>query len=85
MKYMILIYNDPALEPAYGTPAFDAMMGGFFAANEKMGADGVLVSGEGLQGIACDMTKMIKNNPIPSLLIGVGLGFLIARATTPRS
>lgn len=40
---------------------------------------------EGLQGIACDMTKMIKNNPIPSLLIGVGLGFLIARATTPRS
>lgn len=40
---------------------------------------------EGLQGIACDMTKMIKNNPIPSLMIGVALGFLIARATTPRS
>ena len=40
---------------------------------------------EGLQGIACDMTKMIKNNPIPSLMMGVGLGFLIARATTPRS
>ena len=30
MKYMLLIYNDPTLEPAYGTPEFAAMMGGFF-------------------------------------------------------
>lgn len=29
MNYMLLIYNDPALEPAYGTPEFQAMMGGF--------------------------------------------------------
>ncbi len=28
MKYMLLIYNDPAREPAYGTPEFQAMMGG---------------------------------------------------------
>lgn len=51
MQYMLLIYNDPALEPTYGTPAFDAMMGGFFALNERMKADGVLRGGEGLQGI----------------------------------
>lgn len=51
MKYMILIYNDATLEPAYGTPAFEAMMGGFFALNEKMQADGVLRGGEGLMGI----------------------------------
>ena len=51
MKYMLLIYNDPAREPAYGTPEFDEMMAGFFAANEKMRADGVLREGEGLQGI----------------------------------
>jgi hypothetical protein len=51
MNYMILIYNDAAREPAYGTPEFQAMMGGFFALNEKMRADGVLRGGEGLQGI----------------------------------
>lgn len=51
MQCMMLIYNDPAREPAFGTPAFDAMMGGFFALNERMKADGVLRGGEGLQGV----------------------------------
>ena len=51
MKYMLLIYNDPALEPAYGTPEFAAMMAGFFAVNARMKDAGVLVSGEGLKGI----------------------------------
>ena len=51
MKYMLLIYNDPKLEPAYGTPEFQTMMGGYFAANEKMKADGVLHGGEGLKGV----------------------------------
>ncbi|WP_245298543.1 YciI family protein [Sinorhizobium sp. A49] len=51
MQYMLLIYNDPKVEPAYGTPEFEAMMGGFFALSERMKADNVLVSGEGLQGV----------------------------------
>ena len=51
MQYMLLIYNDPAREPAYGTPEFEGMMGSYFALNQRMKADGVLVSGEGLQGI----------------------------------
>lgn len=50
MKYMLLIYNNPEQQPQYGTPEFEAMMGGFFAANEKMKADGVLVDGESLKG-----------------------------------
>ncbi len=40
---------------------------------------------EGLEGIASDMANMIKKNPIPSLLIGVGVGYLLARSTTSRS
>ena len=40
---------------------------------------------EGLEGMACDVACMIKKNPIPSLFIGVGIGFLLARATTSRS
>lgn len=48
MKYMLLIYNNPEKQPAYGTQDFTAMMEGFFAVNEKMKADGVLVDGESL-------------------------------------
>lgn len=51
MKYMLLIYNDPAREPAYGTPEFEAMMAGFFAVNTRMKDAGALISGEGLKGI----------------------------------
>jgi len=36
----------------------------------------------GLSGIGGDMANLIKRNPIPALLVGIGLGFLIARATT---
>jgi hypothetical protein len=51
MKYMILIYNDPALEPAYGTPDFEAMMQGYGAANQAMAEGGVMVHGAGLQDV----------------------------------
>jgi len=33
-----------------------------------------------LSGMADDLTGLIKNNPIPALLIGVGVGFLLGRA-----
>jgi ElaB/YqjD/DUF883 family membrane-anchored ribosome-binding protein len=39
---------------------------------------------QGIKGIADDMTNLIRNNPIPALLVGVGLGFLLARATMRR-
>jgi hypothetical protein len=67
MKYMILLYNDPALEPAYGTPEFDAMMGGFFAANEKMGADGVLRGGEGLQGVETATSLRLRGGKVETM------------------
>jgi hypothetical protein len=35
---------------------------------------------EGLRGIGEDLTNLIRRNPIPALLIGLGLGFLIGRA-----
>jgi hypothetical protein len=60
MKYMILIYNDPSLEPAYGTPEFEAMMGGYFGLNEVMKADGALMSGEGLKGIETATSLRIR-------------------------
>jgi hypothetical protein len=32
-----------------------------------------------LSGLAEDMTEMIKRNPIPAVLLGLGLGFLLGR------
>jgi len=40
---------------------------------------------EGLRGIADDMTNLIRRNPIPALFIGIGVGFLLARALSHRS
>jgi hypothetical protein len=35
----------------------------------------------GLSGMGKDMTEMIRRNPLPALLVGIGLGYLLARAT----
>jgi len=41
---------------------------------------------QGLSGLGSDMTNVIRRNPIPSVLVSFGLGFLIARfLTAPRS
>jgi len=40
---------------------------------------------ESFQGMADDLTSIIRRNPIPAILIGIGLGFVLARATTSRS
>jgi len=40
---------------------------------------------EGLTGMADDLTSLIKRNPIPALLVGIGIGFLLARLTSSRS
>lgn len=37
---------------------------------------------EGLSGMAEDVTNLVRRYPIPALLIGIGLGFLLARTTS---
>jgi len=37
---------------------------------------------EGLAGMAEDLTNVIRRNPVPALFVGIGLGFLLARATS---
>jgi phage-related tail protein len=34
----------------------------------------------GLSGVAEDVTNLIRRNPVPAVLIGVGIGFLLGRA-----
>jgi hypothetical protein len=67
MQYMLLIYNDPALEPAYGSPEFQAMMAGYFAANEKMKEDGVLRGGEGLQGVETATSVRMRSGKVETM------------------
>jgi ElaB/YqjD/DUF883 family membrane-anchored ribosome-binding protein len=59
----------------------DGMLG---TASEKV-ADalergGRYVEEKNLSGMADDLGEVIKKNPIPALLIGVGVGFLLGRA-----
>jgi hypothetical protein len=37
---------------------------------------------EGMTGMGRDMLNLVKSFPLPALLLGMGLGYLLARATT---
>jgi len=52
---------------------------------EGLESGGRYIREEGFSGMADDLTDLIRRNPIPALLVGVGVGFLLARATTSRS
>ena len=42
---------------------------------------GAYLQDHGLSGVGEDVTGLIRRNPIPAVLIGIGIGFLLARAT----
>ena len=67
MKYMLLIYNDPAKQPEYGTPAFDEMIAGFFAFNERAKADGVLLDGEALQNVETATSLRVRAGKVETI------------------
>jgi hypothetical protein len=39
---------------------------------------------EGLSGIGGEVTNLIRRNPLPAILVGIGIGFLLAKLTTRR-
>ncbi|CZF81270.1 YCII-related domain protein [Grimontia celer] len=67
MKYMLLLYAAPYKEPAYGTPEFDEMMAAFAATSETYKNDGVLVGGEGLQGIETATSLRITSGKVETM------------------
>jgi hypothetical protein len=46
---------------------------------------GQYLKDEGFSGMANDLTEMVKRNPLPALLFGIGVGFILARLTSSRS
>jgi ElaB/YqjD/DUF883 family membrane-anchored ribosome-binding protein len=51
------------------------------AVANTLDSGGVYLQDHNLQGMAEDMTNLIRRYPIQSLLVGIGVGFLIAKAT----
>ncbi len=49
------------------------------AVADKLKGAGRYLEGHGLSGIGEDVTNLIRQNPVPALLIGIGIGFLISR------
>lgn len=64
-------------------PGRDMLKDGMCAVADTLENTGKYLEEEGLSGIAADVTGLIKRNPIPALFIGIGVGFLLARACTP--
>ncbi len=67
MQYMLLIYGAPAVEPAYGTPAFDQMMAGYAAFSAKLTEDGAMRGGEGLQGAETATSLRVRGGKVETM------------------
>jgi len=37
---------------------------------------------QGMSGMVDDLSTMVRNHPLPAILLGIGLGFMLARLTT---
>jgi ElaB/YqjD/DUF883 family membrane-anchored ribosome-binding protein len=74
-----------AMESAASTVREHAPQSGMFGSAASKVADTLESGGrylreEGMTGLAEDVTDLIRRNPIPALLLGLGLGFLLGRA-----
>lgn len=61
MKYMLLLYADPAREPAHGTPEFDAYIQEFYTVGDRTKHLGTFLAGDGLQGVETATSLRIRN------------------------
>jgi ElaB/YqjD/DUF883 family membrane-anchored ribosome-binding protein len=52
---------------------------------ETLDRTGRNLEDQGLSGRMDDVTTMVRNHPLPAVLLGIGLGFLLARLTSSRS
>lgn len=67
MQYMLLIYSEPAVEPAYGTPAFGEMMAGYAAFSAKLRENGAMRGGEGLQGAETATSLRVRSGKVETM------------------
>ena len=61
MKYMLLLFSDPTLGPAPGTPESDAEMQQWFRYTDELAAAGHMVGGEALQPSETATTVRVRD------------------------
>lgn len=61
MKYMLLLANDPALEPSPDSEAFGPYMAEWAAYSQALAEAGAMVSGEGLQGAEMASSVQVRD------------------------
>jgi hypothetical protein len=54
------------------------------AVGTKLEGAGQYLEEQGLKGIGSDLTNLIRQHPVPALLIGAGVGFLLAKLAARR-
>lgn len=54
------------------------------AVAQRLQDAGDYIEAEGFQGIEEDIAELIRRNPITSLMVGIGLGYLVARSLSRR-
>ena len=62
-------------------PASGPIGGAAATVADSLDRAGRYLQSQGLSGMCEKVTNTIRQNPIPALLIGLGIGFLLARAT----
>jgi ElaB/YqjD/DUF883 family membrane-anchored ribosome-binding protein len=62
------------------TPDKGVMGAASRAVSDTIAKGGEYLENHQLSGMADDVTALIRNNPVPALLIAAGVGFLLARA-----
>jgi hypothetical protein len=67
MQYMLLIYADPAVEPVFGTPAFEEMMAGYAELSEKLKTAGAMRGGEGLKGVETATSLRVRGGKVETM------------------
>ncbi len=60
MKYIALIYSDPARQTPPDSPEFGKMMAGYQVCNETYAKDGVYVAGDALQPASTATTVRVR-------------------------
>jgi uncharacterized protein YjbJ (UPF0337 family) len=54
------------------------------AVTDTVAGVGTYVQEKGLQGLSGDLTDLIRRHPVPALLVGLGIGFVLGRSVGPR-
>lgn len=64
MKYMVLLYGDPADDPMPGSPEFDPWLEEFMTLDTRMAHVATVLSGEGLQGVETATCLKARNGKV---------------------